>query len=350
MWLTWGSLAPIGVLTEADWLGPKQGQDMEGDDLMAIYHKLETKHRGTGLTINIPRWFIICFFYCSLFQGITAISADVHPDLVEAHITNLDLVHEISNFRSGAGHDFTYFREELPEEAAAAIEDIDNFFATDQSEPPSSMKHYYSPYDPHKQEHGDNTTIPIYAPFNGTITRVTEEVREADPSIVNKRVEITSSSNSNYIAVLFHINLNDTFPQIFNDYPSIPGIWTHQDDDETYSMQTVEAGDFLGHADMRLSNDFDVAVLFNDVDDDRWISQFDLMPDSLFSAYEARGVDRADTSLSKTYRQSNPVTWWGMRNDDDWLTLSVVPEPATLWTYAMIAIMIGRRRRPPNDS
>ena len=323
---------------------------MEGDDVMAIYHKLTTKHRETGLTINIPRWLIICFFYCSLFQGITTVSADVHPDLVESHITNLDLVHEISKFRSGAGHDFTYFREELPEEAVEAIGDIDNFFATDQSEPPSSMKHYYSPYALHKQEHGDNTTIPIYAPFNGTITRVTEEVREADPAIVNKRVEITSRSNANYIAVLFHINLDNAFPQIFNDYPSIPGIWTHQNDDEAYSTRTVQAGDFLGHADMRLSNDFDVAVLFNDTDDDRWISPFDLMPDSLFSAYEARGVDRADTSLSKTYRQSYPVTWWGMRNDDDWLTLNVVPEPATLWAYTIIAIMVGRRRQPLNNS
>jgi len=288
---------------------------------------------------------LVCLLCCAWLAG-TARAFTVHPELVEADVTDLDLTFEISRFRSGAGHDFSYFREVVPPEVMAVIDGIDNFFATDMAEPESSMKHYYSPYALHKQENGDNKTIPVYAPFAGTITRVTEEVREADTSIVNKRVEITSSYDADYTAVLFHLNLDSAYPQIFNDYPEIPGIWAHQADDPTYSTLAVEAGEFLGYADMRSSNDFDVAVLFNDSMDDKWISLFDLMPDSLFAAYEARGVDRSDTIISKAYRQANPVTW-GLRNDDDWMTLTPVPEPGAL-SLIMAAFMCMRpRRRSP---
>ena len=256
-------------------------------------------------------------------------ASTVHPELVEADVTDLDLIFEISRFRSGAGHDFSYLKEDFSPEVLAVIDGIDNFFATDMSEPESSMKHYYSPYALHKQDHGDNTTIPVYAPFSGTITRVIEEVREADSSIVNKRVEITSSYDPDYTVVLFHVNLDDAYPQIYNDYPEISGIWVHQADDSAYSTRVIGAGDSLGYADMRLSNDFDVAVLFNDSTEDKWISLFELMPDSLFAAYEARGVDRSDTIISKAYREVNPVIW-GLRNDEDWMTLDPVPEPGML--------------------
>ena len=268
----------------------------------------------------------------------------MHPDLVVSDVTDLDLIFEISKFRSGAGHDFSYFREVFSSEVMDVIDGIDDFFATDISESQSSMKHYYSPYELNKQEDGDNTTIPVYAPFSGTITRVIEEVRESDSSIINKRVEITSSENSDYIVVLFHLNLDDAYPQIYNDYPEIPGIWAHQEDDIAYSTLFVEAGDFLGYADMRLSNDFDVAVLFNDIADAKWISLFELMPDSVFSAYEARGVDRLDTIISKSYREDNPVVW-GMRNEHDWMTLDPIPEPATISAIVLGVLMSLRQCR-----
>ncbi|MBI82137.1 MAG: hypothetical protein CMJ81_02985 [Planctomycetaceae bacterium] len=253
----------------------------------------------------------------------------MHPELVEAHVTDLDMILEISKFRSGAGHDFSYFRDSLPAAAMTAIAGIDNFFATDTSEPESSMKHYFAPHEPYKQENGDNSTIPVYAPFTGSITRVIEESREEDISIVNKRVEITATADTDYTTVLFHLNLDDAYPQIFNDYPTIDGIWTHQEDDPVYTTRAIEAGDLLGYADMRSSHDFDVAVLFNDATDDKWISLFELIPDSLFSDYEARGLARADTSISKAYRLANPVTW-GERNENDWVRFTTVPEPGPL--------------------
>ncbi len=276
-------------------------------------------------------------------------ASTVHPELVEAHVTDLDLIFEISKFRSAAGHDFSYMREAFPATATEVIAGIENFFATDESEPESSMKHYYSPYAVHKQENGDNTTIPVFAPFPGTITRVTEEAREADPSIVNQRVEITAAANPNYTAVMFHLNLDDAYPQIFNDYPTIGDIWTHQPDDTSYSTRTVAAGDLLGYADMRLSNDFDVAVLFNNTTDDQWVSLFELMPGSLFADYQMRGVSRADTIISKEYRQANPVTW-GMRNEDDWITLAPVPEPGTLLLGLTALTWLLTRRQTASTS
>ena len=145
-------------------------------------------------------------------------------------------------------------------------------------------------------------------------------------------------------AVLFHLNLNDTYPQIFNDYPDIVDIWSHQPDDPDYSTRGVAAGDLLGYADMRLSNDFDVAVLFNDSADDKWISLFELMPDALLAAYQARGVDVADTYITKAYREIHPVTW-GLRNDDDWMTLDPIPEPSVLAVLVLGGFAVLRRRQ-----
>jgi len=303
---------------------------------MQLYRRQATTIRGSGQ-------FLLCLVCCIWSIGLTPASA-VHPELVEAHVTDLDMILEISKFRSGAGHDFTYFRDTLPPTAMTAIAGIDNFFATDTSEPESSMKHYYSPHDAHKQENGDNTTIPVYAPFAGSITRVIEEVREEDPSIVNKRVEITATADTDYTTVLFHLNLDDAYPQIFNDYPTIDGVWTHQDDDPAYTTLEVEAGDFLGYADMRLSNDFDVAVLFNDTTDDKWVSLFELMPDSLFSDYEARGMDRADTVISKAFRLGNSVTW-GERNESDWVGFTAVPEPGSLPLLVTALAWLWARQR-----
>ena len=304
--------------------------------------------------ISAPKTWIVLLPIWLLFGIVlpTARGSTIHPELVEADVTDLAVIHEISKFRSGAGHDFTYFKQDtLPPvsgdalaQALAMISGIDNFFATDTSEPESSMKHYYSPYAADKGEEGDNTTIPVYAPFAGTITRVTEEIREADDSIVNKRVEITSDTDPNYTAVLFHLNLNDTYPQIFNDYPDIVDIWSHQPDDPDYSTRGVAAGDLLGYADMRLSNDFDVAVLFNDSADDKWISLFELMPDALLAAYQARGVDVADTYITKAYREIHPVTW-GLRNDDDWMTLDPIPEPSILAVLVLGGFAVLRRRQ-----
>lgn len=227
---------------------------------------------------------------------------EAHPEFVSSNVTDLALIEEISKFRSGAGHDFSY-------------DPTFPFGSTDSSEPPSSMKHYFAPYTFHS---GDQHSVPVYAPFAGEITRVTDESNGAD---VNKRVEIRSSAYPEYTLIIFHIKLNTAYPQILDDWPA--EFWpSHQEDDTDYSTLIVASGDLLGYADMRDSHDFDVAVLFTDTDGARyWISYFDLMPDSLFSNYTDRGVARADLSISKADRLATPVEGWGGRNEDDWVSL-----------------------------
>ncbi len=266
-----------------------------------------------------------------LFVATGLNATTIHPTLIESHITNPDMIYEISKFRSGAGHDFSY----------DGISYAGEFFgATDATEPDSSMKHYYAPYAAYK---GDRVTVPVYAPFDGTFTRVTEEVHPDDSSIVNKRLEITSADDSDYLAVLFHVNLDDAFPQILNDWPA--ALWpAHQPDDPSYTTDTVSAGDFLGYADMRISNDFDLAVLFSvSASEKYWVSLFDLMPETLFDSYEHRGADREDMSISKAERLADPVTWWGSRNNDDWVTLNQVPECSTFALLASAALLLAAK-------
>jgi hypothetical protein len=282
-----------------------------------------------------------------LFGALVAgapMNAAAHPELIEAGVTDLDQIHEVSKFRSGAGHNFSYMAHPDCEV------EIPYFFANDASEPASSMKHYFTPYPEFK---GDQATVPIYAPIDGEIFRVTEEVNTDDTSRVNKRVEIIAEEDPAYLVVLFHMKLDDAYPQILNDWPAVcwpegaPGLpEAHQDDDDDYETSTVSAGDLLGYADMRLSNDFDVAVMYSEETGERtWISLFDLMPDSLFAAYEARGAAREEMQFSKAEREADPIDDWGGRNDDYWVTLSEpLPEPRFGLLAVLISLALLRRR------
>ena len=265
---------------------------------------------------------------CTLFSVLFGIpSGATHPALVSSPLTNLAMIEEISKFRSGAGHDFSYDAS-FP------------FGASDASEPASSMKHYLAPYS---ASSGDQSTVPVYAPFAGEIIRVTDE---DNGTTVNKRIEIESSTNSAYVLILFHLNLGDDYPQIFNDWPV--EFWpAHQPDDSSYATTTVAAGDLLGYADMRSGHDFDVAVRWNDTDGSTyWISYFDLMPDLLFEAYGKRGATRAELTISKSDRIATPVTWWGGLNLDDWVVLSrSVPSSSWMRGLLLVALLLVAAHR-----
>jgi hypothetical protein len=249
-----------------------------------------------------------------------AASADP-PSILTHPLTDIGMIREISKFRSGAGHDFSYDAS-FP------------FGATDATEPPSSMKHYLAPLESLSEALGDQETVPVYAPLDGEITRVTNE---SSGTYTNKRIEITPTAASEIKIVLFHVALDDRYPQILNDWP--PELWPDsQADDEDYVTTSVQAGDRLGYADMRDKNDFDVAVLLTQPDGERvWISYFDLMPDGLFARYVARGVTRAALEISKAQREADPITSWGGRNDDDWVALGA---PVPLGGALPVAVVL----------
>lgn len=249
-----------------------------------------------------PEWTAAIVFTIATLCG----AASAEPPSILTHpLTDIGMIREISKFRSGAGHDFSYDAS-FP------------FGATDATEPPSSMKHYLAPLESLSDALGDQETVPVYAPLDGEITRVTNE---SSGTYTNKRIEITPTAAPEIKIVLFHVALDNRYPQILNDWP--PELWPEsQPDDDDYVTTSIQAGDRLGYADMRDSNDFDVAVLLTQPDGERvWISYFALMPDGLFARYAARGVTRALLEISKAQREADPITSWGGRNDDDWIAL-----------------------------
>ncbi len=251
-----------------------------------------------------------------------------HPNVMTAEFTDLSMIEEVSKFRSGAGHDFSNFGADLPEGCEVNIGD---YFATVTDEPESSMKHYFLPYDEFR---GDRSTVPVYAPFDGEITRVSFE--ESESGTQNHRVEFTSKDYPDYIAVIFHIDLVDKAPQALNDFPA-ECAQNSQADDEEFETKNYTAGDLLGYADLRDHSAFDIAILWTREDGGRqWLSMFELLPPWVIDTYYTRGHDDGsgklldDFSFSKSYRENNAVDWQKNRDDNDWVTFP------TTWRHATV--------------
>ena len=99
-------------------------------------------------------------------------------------------------------------------------------------------------------------------------------------------------------------------------------MWpAHLPNDSEYETLTVNAGDLLGYADLRGVNDFDVAVLWENGVDRYWISYFELLSTVVEDEYLKSSVNIDELIISQSARLAEPVTWWGGRNDDDWVLL-----------------------------
>lgn len=245
--------------------------------------------------------------------------------VIEHDYFELDYVQQLSKFRSGAGHDYSYDGLMISE----------GFYEqeTDPTEINRSMKHYFTPY---AQYLGNNTTNPIYAPFDGSIYRVSNDAQWS--GFIDKQVWIQSNDNPDYFAIIFHVNLSETFPQIWNDYPQ--DLWPfYEPDDQVYDRINMISGEIIGFADTRgEKTSSDIAILRKISETEyHYISYFDsdVMPDLIFANYQARGaLSRENLIISKEFRDLNPVDWWGQYNPDDYVNLSPVsepiPEPATM--------------------
>ena len=249
-----------------------------------------------------------------------------HPNVISEEFTDLSMIEEISKFRSSVGHDFSNFGADLPEGCNV---NIGNYFATVTDEPKSSMKHYFLPYEEFR---GDMVTVPVYAPFDGEITRVSTEKSESGSE--NHRVEITSKDYPEYTAVIFHIDLVDNAPQSLNDFPSECTENSELDDTE-YETLDFEAGDLLGYADLRDHSAFDIAILWTRDDGGRqWLSMFELLPLWIIDTYYTRGHDGSgylldDFTFTRSYRENNTADW-DNRDENDWVKFP------TTWRYATV--------------
>jgi hypothetical protein len=198
------------------------------------------------------------------------IDKDGIPKFVNTNYIELSKIYRISKYRSSIGHDYS-----------------------DSYEQCRSLKHYFQPKD-----NVDWTTVKIYSPVSGTVTRVEEE------SVGGTKIEIASDNYPAFRISIFHINL----------------IGTRTVDDK------IIAGEQLGtHIGSQTYSD--ISVIVNDpARQGRMVSWFDIITDEVFNEYTARGViSRSDMIISKSERDANPLTCSG-----DTFTSS---DPLESWFY-----------------
>ena len=198
------------------------------------------------------------------------IDKDGIPKFVNTNYIELSKIYMISKYRSSIGHDYS-----------------------DSFEQCRSLKHYFQPKD-----NVDWTTVKIYSPVSGTITRVEQE------SVGGTKIEIASDDYPAFRISIFHINLQGT----------------RAVDDK------VSAGEQLGtHIGSQTYSD--ISVIVNDpTKQGRMVSWFDIITESVFNEYSARGINsRAEVIISKSERDANPLTCSG-----DTFTSS---DPLENWVY-----------------
>ena len=172
------------------------------------------------------------------------------PKFVEADYIELGKIEGISKFRSSEGHDYS-----------------------DDFESCRSMKHYFVPGDV------DWSTIKIFSPVKGTVFRIFQEW-------AGKQVWIKSEEYPAFYFCIFHVNLA---------YPLNVG-------------DAVTAGQQLGtHIGPQTLSD--IAVWVNTPSGRKLVSYFDVIADSVFQNYQARGVNSRDVMIiSKEARDADPLT------------------------------------------
>jgi len=191
------------------------------------------------------------------------------PQFIKADFIDLSKIYSISKFRSGEGHDFSGGGETC-----------------------RSMKHYFTPqYDPAAQYTKDaegkglppkpdgKTDIPIYSPVDGRIQGISEE-----HTPIGKQISIRPASASQFNIRLFHV------------YPS-EGI---------KMFSKVTAGQQIGV--IGKNQGTDIAVEIGGPWHQTFVSYFEVMSDSVFAAYTARGAtSRNDFIITQAYRDAHPL-------------------------------------------
>jgi hypothetical protein len=195
------------------------------------------------------------------------------PKFIQHDFIDLSRIYSISQFRSDVGHDYS-----------------------DSFEHCASLKHYYQTQitaasSLYSQQHNGlapkpdgKTDISIYAPVDGTIVAVDQE---QEP--IGEQLHIIPTSEPNYEIILFHV------------YP-LSGIG---------KGSKITAGQKIAVISDEQSTDIAVQYQLSSPivgQKTRLVSYFDVMPDSIFKAYQERGVtSRSELILSLAYRDAHPL-------------------------------------------
>lgn len=196
----------------------------------------------------------IVLFLCSCDKGeqspVTTTAIIDTGAVIVCDYIELDKIDRISRFRSAYGHDYS-----------------------DAFEQCRSMKHYYQPKDTVNWG-----SIKIFSPVNGTVVWLYEEW-------AGTQVQISPTQHPLHRINIFHVALQR---------PLTIG-------------ETVTAGQQLGtHIGSQTMSD--IAVEYSVQDKRKLVSYFDVMPDSVFQKYVARGIaNRSDCIISKEARDADPL-------------------------------------------
>lgn len=179
------------------------------------------------------------------------VDANGIPKFAAVDYIELDKIYRISKFRSSVGHSYW-----------------------DDFESCRSLKHYFEP-----KGDADWSTIKIYSPVKGTVSRLIEEW-------AGTQVQIKSTQYPAFFFIIFHINLAN--PLKVGDM--------------------INAGQQLGmHIGSQTMSD--IAVGVNTPDGWKLVSYFSVMTDSVFQGYQARGVSSRDVMIiSKEARDADTLT------------------------------------------
>lgn len=196
------------------------------------------------------------------------IDKDGIPKFVDKNYIDLTNIYRISKFRSSVGHDYS-----------DAIEHC------------RSMKHYFEP-----KGDVDWSSIKIYSPVTGVITRVEQEWS-------GTKIEIASDKYPAFRFAIFHIN-----------------TLGFKVDDKVVSGQQL--GTHIGSQTYS-----DISVIVNDpTRQGRMISYFEVITDNVFNQYSSRGISsRENLIISKVERDANPLTC----NGDTFTTI----DPLENWVF-----------------
>lgn len=188
------------------------------------------------------------------------------PKFIQADFIDLSKIYTISKFRSAEGHDFSGNGETC-----------------------RSMKHYFTPQIDvtiKPQKAADGRTIPpqpdgvhdinIYSPVDGVITDIAQERFP-----VGEQIYIQPSNAKEFTVRLFHVYKADGIKK----------------------GATLKAGQKIG-----VISGYSATDIAIEGGRDQYVSYFQVLPDNLFAAYQARGAkNRGDLIISREYRDAHAV-------------------------------------------
>ena len=200
--------------------------------------------------------------FCTSVQ-FTNVSEQNLPKFIKANIVDPQLVTKVSKFRSAAGHSNPGWPETC-----------------------RSMKHYMTVYDPNKkvqQNFNRNETptaeyaIDVFSPVDGRLMK--SGTGEGDDQL-----NISVNGHPGFSIRLEHVHLDSSIGTMFAQVAAgekIATVWNNQV--------------------------FDVSVYYHYFRGDELFSYFEVLPDTLFAAWQAEGATNvAEFIFTREYRDAHP--------------------------------------------